>query len=83
MLGSFIFGLSTDRAETFDATAALAKMAKLTFAQFVLQLLGNALLILSILALMLREDWRLGLGLALPPQLAAGWLREALLRPIH
>ena len=35
------------------------------FAQFVLQLLGNALLILSILALLLREDWRLGLGLAL------------------
>ena len=29
-------GLSTDRAETFDATAALAKMANLTFAQFVM-----------------------------------------------
>ncbi|MBL8219813.1 MAG: radical SAM protein, partial [Bryobacterales bacterium] len=36
VLGSFIFGLSTDRAETFDATAALAKMANLTFAQFVM-----------------------------------------------
>ncbi len=35
VLGSFIFGLSTDRAETFEATAALAKQAKLTFAQFV------------------------------------------------
>ncbi|MGH9671647.1 MAG: B12-binding domain-containing radical SAM protein [Bryobacteraceae bacterium] len=35
VLGSFIFGLSTDRAGTFDATAALAKEAKITFAQFV------------------------------------------------
>jgi radical SAM superfamily enzyme YgiQ (UPF0313 family) len=35
VLGSFIFGLPTDRAETFDATAALAKEANLTFAQFV------------------------------------------------
>jgi radical SAM superfamily enzyme YgiQ (UPF0313 family) len=35
VLGSFIFGLSTDRQETFDATAALAKQADLTFAQFV------------------------------------------------
>jgi radical SAM superfamily enzyme YgiQ (UPF0313 family) len=35
VLGSFIFGLSTDRAETFEATAALAKQAGLTFAQFV------------------------------------------------
>jgi hypothetical protein len=35
ILGSFIFGLPTDRAETFDATAALAKQAELTFAQFV------------------------------------------------
>jgi radical SAM superfamily enzyme YgiQ (UPF0313 family) len=35
VLGSFIFGLSTDRAETFDATAAVAKRADLTFAQFV------------------------------------------------
>ena len=36
VLGSFIFGLSTDRQETFDATAALAKQAELTFAQFVM-----------------------------------------------
>ncbi|MDR3719863.1 MAG: radical SAM protein [Bryobacteraceae bacterium] len=35
VLGSFIFGLSSDRADTFDATAALASEAKLTFAQFV------------------------------------------------
>ena len=35
VLGSFIFGLSTDRRETFTATAALAKQAELTFAQFV------------------------------------------------
>jgi len=33
--GSFIFGLPTDRAETFAATAELAKKANLTFAQFV------------------------------------------------
>lgn len=36
VLGSFIFGLSTDRQETFAATAALAKQADLTFAQFVM-----------------------------------------------
>ena len=36
ILGSFIFGLPTDTAETFDATAALAQMADITFAQFVL-----------------------------------------------
>ncbi|MGC4049556.1 MAG: hypothetical protein QM757_08600 [Paludibaculum sp.] len=36
VLGSFIFGLSSDRAETFDATAELAKRAELTFAQFVM-----------------------------------------------
>jgi radical SAM superfamily enzyme YgiQ (UPF0313 family) len=35
VLGSFIFGLPTDRPETFSATAALAKKAGLTFAQFV------------------------------------------------
>ncbi|OFW13485.1 MAG: radical SAM protein [Acidobacteria bacterium RIFCSPLOWO2_02_FULL_59_13] len=35
VLGSFIFGLATDRQDTFDATAALAKQAELTFAQFV------------------------------------------------
>ncbi len=35
VLGSFIFGLSTDRAETFKATSDLAKRANLTFAQFV------------------------------------------------
>jgi hypothetical protein len=35
VLGSFIFGLSTDRPETFDATTALAQEAELAFAQFV------------------------------------------------
>lgn len=35
VLGSFIFGLSTDREATFEATLALAKRADLTFAQFV------------------------------------------------
>ena len=36
VLGSFIFGLSSDRAETFDATAALAERSDLAFAQFVM-----------------------------------------------
>ena len=36
VLGSFIFGLPTDRASTFDATAELAKQADITFAQFVM-----------------------------------------------
>jgi radical SAM superfamily enzyme YgiQ (UPF0313 family) len=36
VLGSFIFGLPTDRAGTFEATAALAKQAEITFAQFVM-----------------------------------------------
>jgi hypothetical protein len=36
VLGSFIFGLSTDRVDTFAATTALAKQAGLTFAQFVM-----------------------------------------------
>jgi radical SAM superfamily enzyme YgiQ (UPF0313 family) len=36
VLGSFIFGLPTDREDTFAATAALAKQAGLTFAQFVM-----------------------------------------------
>jgi radical SAM superfamily enzyme YgiQ (UPF0313 family) len=36
VLGSFIFGLPSDTAETFDATAALAERANLTFAQFVM-----------------------------------------------
>ena len=36
ILGSFIFGLPSDRASTFDATLALADQADLTFAQFVL-----------------------------------------------
>jgi radical SAM superfamily enzyme YgiQ (UPF0313 family) len=35
VLGSFIFGLSTDRQDTFEATAVLAKQAEITFAQFV------------------------------------------------
>jgi radical SAM superfamily enzyme YgiQ (UPF0313 family) len=36
VLGSFIFGLPSDRPETFDATAALAEQAGITFAQFVM-----------------------------------------------
>jgi radical SAM superfamily enzyme YgiQ (UPF0313 family) len=35
VLGSFIFGLATDNEGTFAATAALARQAELTFAQFV------------------------------------------------
>ncbi len=35
VLGSFIFGLPSDRPETFDATAKAAQDAELTFAQFV------------------------------------------------
>lgn len=35
VLGSFIFGLSSDRPETFDETARLAQQAGITFAQFV------------------------------------------------
>jgi radical SAM superfamily enzyme YgiQ (UPF0313 family) len=34
VLGSFIFGLPSDRPETFEATAAVAQSADLTFAQF-------------------------------------------------
>jgi len=36
VLGSFIFGLPSDRADTFEATVALAEKADVTFAQFVL-----------------------------------------------
>ena len=36
VLGSFIFGLPSDRPATFDATAAIADRAGLTFAQFVM-----------------------------------------------
>jgi radical SAM superfamily enzyme YgiQ (UPF0313 family) len=36
VLGSFIFGLPSDRPETFDLTAEIADRAGLTFAQFVL-----------------------------------------------
>jgi radical SAM superfamily enzyme YgiQ (UPF0313 family) len=36
VLGSFIFGLPTDKPETFDATAELALKADITFAQFVM-----------------------------------------------
>ena len=36
VLGSFIFGLPSDRQDTFEATVALAEEADLTFAQFVL-----------------------------------------------
>jgi radical SAM superfamily enzyme YgiQ (UPF0313 family) len=36
VLGSFIFGLPSDRPETFEATASLAERAGVTFAQFVM-----------------------------------------------
>jgi radical SAM superfamily enzyme YgiQ (UPF0313 family) len=36
VLGSFIFGLASDRKDTFEATVALAQKADVTFAQFVL-----------------------------------------------
>ncbi|MGH9565495.1 MAG: B12-binding domain-containing radical SAM protein, partial [Candidatus Angelobacter sp.] len=36
VLGSFIFGLSTDREDTFAATAALAKESGVAFAQFLM-----------------------------------------------
>jgi radical SAM superfamily enzyme YgiQ (UPF0313 family) len=36
VLGSFIFGLPSDRPETFDATAEMAQRAGITFAQFVM-----------------------------------------------
>ncbi len=36
VLGSFIFGLPTDRPDTFQATAAMAQRAGVTFAQFVM-----------------------------------------------
>jgi radical SAM superfamily enzyme YgiQ (UPF0313 family) len=36
VLGSFIFGLPSDRAETFEATLSVAERAGLTFAQFVM-----------------------------------------------
>jgi radical SAM superfamily enzyme YgiQ (UPF0313 family) len=36
ILGSFIFGLASDREDTFDATLDLAHRAGLTFAQFVM-----------------------------------------------
>jgi radical SAM superfamily enzyme YgiQ (UPF0313 family) len=36
VLGSFIFGLPSDTPSTFDATAALAAKADITFAQFVM-----------------------------------------------
>ena len=36
VLGSFIFGLPSDRPSTFDATADVADRAGVTFAQFVM-----------------------------------------------
>ncbi len=36
VLGSFIFGLPTDREDTFEATCKLAEEANVTFAQFVM-----------------------------------------------
>jgi radical SAM superfamily enzyme YgiQ (UPF0313 family) len=36
VLGSFIFGLPSDRPETFEATSVIAQRADITFAQFVM-----------------------------------------------
>jgi hypothetical protein len=36
VLGSFIFGLPTDKPATFDATVEMALKAGVTFAQFLL-----------------------------------------------
>ena len=36
ILGSFIFGLPTDKLETFDATAELAQKSDIAFAQFIM-----------------------------------------------
>ena len=36
VLDSFIFGLPSDRPETFEATAAVAQSAEIAFAQFVI-----------------------------------------------
>jgi hypothetical protein len=36
ILGSFIFGLPTDKSDTFDATADLAQRADIAFAQFIM-----------------------------------------------
>lgn len=36
VLGSFIFGLDTDRSETFETTSLLAEKADISFAQFVM-----------------------------------------------
>ncbi|HWK31527.1 MAG TPA: hypothetical protein VNR20_05505, partial [Terriglobales bacterium] len=36
VLGSFIFGLPSDRPETFDATLSVAERADISFAQFVM-----------------------------------------------
>lgn len=36
VLGSFIFGLPSDRVETFDATLSIAERADISFAQFVM-----------------------------------------------
>ena len=36
ILGSFIFGLPTDKEDTFDATAELAQRADIAFAQFIM-----------------------------------------------
>ena len=49
------------------------------FSQFVVQVLGNAVLMLGVLALLFREDWRIGLalgGFALITLLAMGGLRN-------
>ena len=77
VLGSFIFGLPSDRPETFDATAAVAISADLTFAQFVT---------LSPYPGTVDFDrWEKGLG-ATPPTIAGvpltrRWLIPQALRP--
>src|ERR1700683_1882197 len=77
VLGSFIFGLPSDRPATFDATAAAAISADLTFAQFVT---------LSPYPGTVDFDrWEKGLG-ATPPTIAGvpltrRWLIPQALRP--
>ena len=44
------------------------------FSQFVVRVVGNGLLVIGVLALLFREDWRLGVGLTVYAALALGVL---------
>ena len=79
VLGSFIFGLPSDRPETFDATAALAREADLTFAQFVM--------LTPFPGTIDFEKWERGFGTT-PPEvdgipITRHWLIPAQRRPKH